>query len=104
VGDPRTHRPQNDARLETAAVKPMFRDSFSDRHCLVITDGFYEWHTDPKTGRKQPYRFVMKCGEPFAMAGIYARSDGPPTFHRVAAIACRVVQRGSPACDRGSVA
>jgi putative SOS response-associated peptidase YedK len=51
----------------------MFRDSFRRRHCMVLADSFYEWHTDPTTGRKQPYRFVMKSGEPFAMAGIYAR-------------------------------
>lgn len=61
-------RPQNNARLETAAEKPMFRTSFAGRHCMVLTDGFYEWNKD-----KQPYRFVMKSGEPFAMAGIYAR-------------------------------
>jgi len=67
-------RPQNNARLETAAEKPMFRSSFAGWHCLVLTDGFYEWHPDPATGRKQPYRFVMKSGEPFAMAGIYARA------------------------------
>lgn len=64
-------RPQNNARLETAAEKPMFRDSFSGRHCLVIADSFYEWKTVGT--HKQPYRFVMKSGEPFAMAGIYAR-------------------------------
>jgi len=48
---------------------------------LVLTDGFYEWKT---TGtRKQPYRFPLKSGEPFAMAGIYARSENesdPMTF------------------------
>lgn len=65
-------RPPNNARLETAAEKPMFRDSFSGRHCMVLTDGFYEWKT-LDDGRKQPYRFVLKSGEPFAMAGIYAR-------------------------------
>jgi putative SOS response-associated peptidase YedK len=65
--------PQNNARLETAAEKPMFRSSFAGRHCMILADGFYEWHTNPTTGRKQPYRFVMKSGEPFAMAGIYAR-------------------------------
>ena len=64
-------RPQNNARLETAAEKKMFRDSFSGRHCMVLTDGFYEWKTIGT--RKQPYHFVMKSGEPFAMAGIYAR-------------------------------
>jgi putative SOS response-associated peptidase YedK len=74
-------RPQNNARLETAAEKPMFRSSFSGRHCLVLTDGFYEWKTI--NGKKLPYRFVMKSGEPFAMAGIYARGEregDPMTF------------------------
>jgi len=65
-------RPQNNARLETASDKPMFRESFSGRHCMVLADGFYEWKTTVD-GRKQPYRFIMKSGEPFAMAGIYAR-------------------------------
>ena len=64
-------RPQNNARVETAAEKPMFRTSFAGRHCMVLTDGFYEWKTVGT--RKQPYRFVLKSGEPFAMAGIYAR-------------------------------
>ena len=59
----------------------MFRSSYSGRHCLVLTDGFYQWKT--ADGRKQPYRFVMKSGEPFAMAGIYARGESdsdPMTF------------------------
>jgi putative SOS response-associated peptidase YedK len=64
-------RPQNNARLETAAEKPMFRASFSGRHCMVLADGFYEWKTVGT--HKQPYRFVLISGEPFAMAGIYAR-------------------------------
>lgn len=75
-------RPQNNARLETAAEKPMFRSSYTGRHCLVLTDGFYEWRT-LDDGRKQPYRFVMKSGELFAMAGIYARGENesaPITF------------------------
>ena len=65
-------RPQINARLETAAEKPMFADSFLGRHCLVIADGYYEWKTLPN-GAKQPYRITLKTGEPFAMAGIYAR-------------------------------
>ena len=55
-------RPQNNARLETAAEKPMFRESFRGRHCMVLADSFYEWKT--VDGKKQPYRFVMKSGEP----------------------------------------
>ena len=59
------------ARLETAAEKPMFSSSFSGRHCLVLADGYYKWRT--AGGRKESYRITMKTGEPFAMAGIYAR-------------------------------
>jgi putative SOS response-associated peptidase YedK len=60
------------ARLETAAEKPMFARSFQTRHCMILADGYYEWRTTPD-GRKQPYRITLKTGEPFAMAGIYAR-------------------------------
>jgi putative SOS response-associated peptidase YedK len=59
------------ARLETAADKPMFSSSFMGRHCMVIADGYYEWRQIGK--HKQPYRITLKSGEPFAMAGIYAR-------------------------------
>ena len=65
-------RPQINARLETAADKPMFADSFLGRHCLVIANGYYEWKT-LSNGKKQPYRITLRSGEPFAMAGIYAR-------------------------------
>src|SRR5215831_2000550 len=64
-------RPMINARLETAADKPMFVSSFRGCHCLVLADGYYEWRTVGKI--KQPYRITLKTGEPFAMAGIYAR-------------------------------
>ena len=66
-------RPQNNARLETVNEKPMFHDSFRTRHCMVLADSFYEWKETPRG--KQPYRIMLKSGEPFAMAGIYARLE-----------------------------
>jgi putative SOS response-associated peptidase YedK len=66
----RSH-PMINARLETAAEKQMFSSSFSGRHCLVLADDYYEWKT--VGARKQPYHIRLKSGEPFAMAGIYAR-------------------------------
>jgi putative SOS response-associated peptidase YedK len=63
------------ARAETVADKPAYRSAFRDRRCLVPADGFYEWRKE-KTG-KQPFRFTMADGEPFAMAGLWERWRRP---------------------------
>jgi putative SOS response-associated peptidase YedK len=59
------------ARAETVADKPAFRDSFRERRCLVLTTGFYEWQKLP--GRKQPHFIYMPNQEPFAFAGLWDR-------------------------------
>ena len=41
------------ARAETISEKPMFRDAFKRRRCLIPASGYYEWQSTP-TG-KQPY-------------------------------------------------
>ncbi len=57
------------ARAETVAEKPSFRNAFKRRRCLIIADGFYEWQ---KVGaKKRPMRIVMQSGEPFAFAGLW---------------------------------
>ncbi len=59
------------ARSETAATKPAFRDSFNRRRCLVAADGFYEWK---KAGRqKHPYLIRLQEARPFAFAGLWER-------------------------------
>jgi putative SOS response-associated peptidase YedK len=68
-------RPQINARLETVDQRRMFSGSFRSRHCLVIADGFYEWKRS-SVGKRVPYRFALKGGGLFAMAGIYARQEG----------------------------
>jgi len=63
------------ARAETVAERPAFRDALRHRRCLVIADGFYEWQ---RTGaRKRPMRVVMRTGEPFAFAGLWSTWKGP---------------------------
>jgi putative SOS response-associated peptidase YedK len=59
------------ARAETAATKPAFRDALKSRRCLIPADGFYEWMRMEKT--KQPYCFEVGEGEVFAFAGIWDR-------------------------------
>jgi putative SOS response-associated peptidase YedK len=63
------------ARAETLAEKPAFRDSFAARRCLVPADGFYEWRS---AGRARlPMRITLKDGAPFAMAGLWDAWQGP---------------------------
>ena len=61
------------ARSESAASKPAFRDSFRKRRCLVVADGFFEWRPEP--GGKQPYWIHRPDGRPFAFAGLWSRWD-----------------------------
>jgi putative SOS response-associated peptidase YedK len=57
------------ARGESVAEKPAFRDAFAKRRCLVPMDGFYEWRTEGKA--KQPFACSLKAGEPMACAGLW---------------------------------
>ena len=50
------------ARAESVADKPMFRDAFRNRRCIIPASGFYEW-TGAK-GAKQPHLFTAADGSP----------------------------------------
>ncbi len=63
------------ARAETIATKPAFRDAFARRRCLVPADGFYEWRPGDPT--KQPYRISARDGAPLAFAGLWERWSPP---------------------------
>ena len=76
-------KPLINARAETVATKPFFRDAFKRKRCLVLADGFYEWKRAGKG--KGPYRIALKTEEPFAFAGIWstmhdAQGIVQPTF------------------------
>ena len=57
------------ARAETVASKPSFRQAFQKRRCLVLADGFYEWK-GPK-GQKEPMFITLPNAAPFAFAGLW---------------------------------
>ena len=63
------------ARAETIAEKPAFREAFRRRRCLVAADGWYEWQ--PAPGGKKPWFIRLREARPFAFAGLWERWKDP---------------------------
>ena len=69
--DPRIGNRLINARIETAAQKPSFRDAFRRRRCLIPADGFYEWQSRGK--HKQKFLIRGASGRLLALAGLWER-------------------------------
>jgi putative SOS response-associated peptidase YedK len=67
--DPSIGNRMINARAETVAEKPSFKNAFKKRRCLIIADGFYEWK-GPR-GQKQPMLITLPNKKPFAFAGLW---------------------------------
>lgn len=69
------------ARIETAMQKPMFKDSFAKRRCLIPVDGFYEWQKKEKG--KLPHFIHSTDGKPLSVAGLWSSWRDPETDERL---------------------
>jgi len=67
--DPKSVRMTINARCETLASTPMFRDAFARRRCLVPADVFYEWQVID--GAKHPWAIARADGQPMVFAGLW---------------------------------
>lgn len=67
--DPSIGNRMINARAETVAEKPSYRNAYKHRRCLVLTDGFYEWRKEG--GGKTPYFISLADSGPFALAGLW---------------------------------
>ena len=65
------------ARAETVSEKPAYRGAYKYRRCLILADGFFEWHNDKEAGVKIPYYFKMNDDKPFTFAGLYEHWEPP---------------------------
>lgn len=67
--DPKMPSKTFNARAETIATSPLFRDAFRRRRCLVPVDGFYEWRREGTVRR--PMRIHDPADLPLALAGLW---------------------------------
>jgi putative SOS response-associated peptidase YedK len=82
------------ARAESVAEKPMFRDAFKARRSIIPASGFYEW-TGEK-GAKQPHLFTAADGAPvLAFAGLWDRWRDPATREEI--LSCTIIVSGASA-------
>jgi putative SOS response-associated peptidase YedK len=65
------------ARAETLARSPAFRDALQRRRCVVPVDSFYEWRREGNV--RQPFRVIRPDGRPLALAGLWAGWRDPET-------------------------
>ncbi|MGE8080876.1 SOS response-associated peptidase [Peribacillus loiseleuriae] len=63
------------ARAETLAEKPSFKNAYKKKRCLILADSFYEWKKTPE--RKIPMRIKLKDSVPFGMAGLWESWKSP---------------------------
>jgi putative SOS response-associated peptidase YedK len=67
--DPKSVRQPINARSETAAIAPMFREALAQRRCLIPADAFYEWQAS--ASGKVPHAIARQDGAMLALAGLW---------------------------------
>ncbi|MEZ5174864.1 MAG: SOS response-associated peptidase [Acidimicrobiia bacterium] len=85
--DPKIGARAINARIETAPDKPMFRDSFATRRCLIPLDGFYEW--ERKAKGKLPHYIRNRDRTPLSAAGLWASWRDQDTGDRL--VTCTIL-------------
>jgi putative SOS response-associated peptidase YedK len=75
--DPKDGRKPINAKCETVATLPTFRDAYRRRRCIVPVDGFFEWKAIKGQKAKRPYAIAIKDGTPFGIGGIWENWKEP---------------------------
>lgn len=80
------------ARAETLAEKPSFRDAYRKRRCLIVADGFYEWRKNADRS-KTPMYIRLSSGKPFGLAGLWEQWQDKSTGEKITS--CTIIT-GTP--------
>ena len=71
----RDRKPLINARCETLAEKPSFREAYRRRRCLVVADGFYEWR---RRGRERTAFYMRRrTRRPLGFAAVFEARKSP---------------------------
>ncbi|MDI9917132.1 SOS response-associated peptidase [Rhodococcus sp. IEGM 1379] len=82
------------ARADSLAEKPAFRTAFKYKRCLVPMDGWYEWQTEPRGGKKVakiPYYLHPGDGSRLFMAGVWSAWRNPAAENADPVLSCSIV-------------
>lgn len=92
-GDPKKVRQPINARAETVATNPYFRDAFARRRCLVPIDAFYEWQVTPEG--KVPHAVARADGQVMVLAGLWEgwRGEGGEVVRSYAVVTTNAVDQ-----------
>lgn len=85
------------ARGETIAEKPSFRNAFAKRPCVIPVDGFYEWDHRPGQHR-QPNYFTRVDDEPMLFAGLFEYWRNPAEATNQPLVTCTIITT-TPSAD-----
>jgi putative SOS response-associated peptidase YedK len=94
----RPFKPLINARSETAAHKPSFRDAVKRRRCLVIADGYYEWQREGR--RKTPHYIRARGVRALTFAGLWAPGDDDDPVRTFAILTTAADELIAPIHDR----
>lgn len=88
------------ARSETIAEKPAFRDACRQRRCLIAASGFYEWKRE-KGETPLPWYVTRSDGAPLVFGGIWQDwGQGEDQQSTCAIVTCSANDEMAPIHDR----
>jgi len=98
--DAKIARHTYNARSETVAEKPSYRDAWRDRHwAIVLADAFYE--PCYETGKAVRWRIELASGEPMGITGLWQRWREPQSGQVVASFTMLTINAdGHPVMSR----
>lgn len=96
-GPGRTHFVIN-ARAESVAQRPAFREALDERRCVLPASGFYEWRRSAPT--TEPWLFTLQENEPFLLAGLWNPAPADGTEGQCVVVTTAANERMRPIHDR----